>query len=226
MWGLNGMNKIKYQGLSLVETLITLVIVGIVILVVSTTLVALIKASAIAQARTLSRSESELLLELLKRYIQNSEVDEVDVLYLPPGQRYIEENGDLVVNWFSASVVDENNPTVRGNEIHFRPIGSNEWVCVAYVPGENPDDAGAILRANSPTRASQCFTGSSEYTILNSSDIDVNSLEISYFYASGGNINYIIDLDIEPVHWIPGNQSQFRPNFPRQLVVSTSKLTY
>lgn len=67
----------KYEGLSLVEMLITLLIVGLVLLVVSTTLTALIKASAISSARTLVRDDTEYIFEILERYVQNSQIDEI-----------------------------------------------------------------------------------------------------------------------------------------------------
>ena len=66
----NIQNKI-YEGFSLVEMLLTMIIIGFVFLLVSTVLSTLIKVSTISTAKTTVRSESEFILELIRRNVRN-----------------------------------------------------------------------------------------------------------------------------------------------------------
>jgi len=61
----------KYEGFSLVEMLITIVILGMVMLIASVTLTTLIKISTVSSNKTRVRNETEFVLELVRRTVRN-----------------------------------------------------------------------------------------------------------------------------------------------------------
>lgn len=227
----------KYEGLSLVEMLITLLIVGLVLLVVSTTLTALIKASAISSARTLVRDDTEYIFEILERYVQNSQIDEIFLYKVQSGINTnwgVSPEGTITAPPRETLQVydlanDPLNTELDGTEIHFRPIGSDNWVCIAMYPGypgTSFEDLGFIVKGTVPSQDPQCIADSIQRVYLNSDDVDVNSMVINVYPGTGDNYNFVIDLEVEPVHWVPGKESRFKPEYYRQLIVSTKKLTF
>ncbi len=218
--------KQKFEGMSLVETIITLFIVGIILLITSSTLAALIKASAIASAKTLSRSESEYILEIMEKSIKNSQAEQI-ILY--SSDRYLNDEGlveDRVVGTQPVEVeLGSGNPA---NEIHFRPVRSSEWVCIGFFNGANgtdQEDTGYIVKSFSEERSTSCITNN-QLVILSSDEVDIEVFEIRGFTTSGRNYTFIVDLTLKPVYWIPGKQAQIKPEYIRQLIVTTEKLIY
>lgn len=219
----NANSSNHYEGLSLIEMVITLLIVSMVLIVTSATLAALIRASAIASAKTMSRSESEFLLELLEKSIMNSQ-SELIVLY--------KSNRQLTSDGFITS-----DPTIEriqfngnrmANEIHYRPVRSSDWVCLALVKGGSgtgSEGQGYIVKGYSSTQTENCLE-SGQVIILNSDEIDVLVFDIYGYTTSLGNYSFVIDLTVRPIYWIPGRQSVIRPEYARQLVVSTRRLIY
>ena len=126
----------KYEGLTLIEMIITLLIVGIVLVVTSATLVALIKASAISSARSLSRDESEFILELLEKEIENSRSDDIHLYAIDHGAwKFDTVSGKIVGPAVNLQPIALNDPTFHADEIHYRPVGSEEWICLGYYIG-------------------------------------------------------------------------------------------
>jgi type II secretory pathway pseudopilin PulG len=237
----------KYDALSLVEMLITIVILGMVLIVVSVTLTSMIKASAISSAKTQSRNESEFIFEVLKKHIKNADADQI-VVYGVQGRK-VRDNGSLInsdpgkvgqsfegVMSGSGSVGEVLEDTgLKGNEIQLRPIGSSDWVCFALYPAENytpkPDGTqtfGYLVKGIGKSAGRDCLEPGSTVVVtpLNIDDINVTDFDVSYYRTPSGNFSFIIDLEVEPEHWIPGSQSKFEPKYRRQIVVSTEKLTY
>lgn len=218
--------KPKYYGMSLVETIITLFIVGLILLITSSTLAALIKASAIASAKTLSRSESEYILEIMEKSIKNSQAEQI-LLY--SSNRYLNEEG-LVED-----TIDGDPPTpvelgsgTTANEIHFRPVRSSEWVCIGFfngTVGTEQEDIGYIVKSFSEGQSPDCIKNN-QLVILSSDEVDIENFEIKGFTTSGRNYTFIVDLVLKPVYWIPGKQAQIKPEYIRQLIVTTEKLIY
>ncbi|WKZ31293.1 MAG: hypothetical protein QY318_00770 [Candidatus Dojkabacteria bacterium] len=245
----------KYEAFSMVEMLLTLLIMGFVMILVGATLTALIKASAISSARTLSRNEKEFMFDLLERYIENADPEEI-LVYNVSG-RYIDEDGSISVSNPQQVAASFEEPVEQasgiGSEIHVRPVGSNNWICIAFYPGDigatdlgsgfapdvttpsNGDESiGYLLKATSDSLANHkdCFdpaenlTLENELVFLNSREIDVEIFEVSYFQSQSENYTFLIDLGIEPVNWVGGESSEFKPLYQDQLVVSTDKIIY
>jgi len=249
--------KDRYQGFSLVEMLLTLVIVSIIIIVSSATLVALIKASSIAQARTLSRNESEYILEVLTRYLSNSDVDDVQVIQWNENNTYhrtIDPFSNLGFSqWHTANIADRYisivEPPVNataataGNEIRFKRAGTQDFSCIGLYENVGVEDDGSgrfdgslvirnvdsnpLINVGEVNPNVPCFENNmSEFIVLNSSDVYVSQFDIQYYVSSSENITYLIDLTIVPRAWAVGESSIIKPEYQRQLIITTSKLTF
>ncbi|MBI2356510.1 type II secretion system protein [Candidatus Dojkabacteria bacterium] len=220
----------KYNAVSLVEMLITMVILGIVMILVSITLSTMIRTSIISTSRTTTREESEFILELLRKTVRNSNAEEI-FLYQVSGRMY-DKASERTVDSGLAGYDTPITSDQTGTEIHFRPVGYNKWVCIGFFPDSEDPERGYILKSirQDLEVASECFNGqSSFYTIntlvLNSEDVDVNSLSMQFFNTYDSNYLITIDLEMEPVHWV-ANSGSIKPGYFKQTVVSTQKLTW
>lgn len=231
--------KKKYIGLSLIEMLITLVIISIILVVTSSTLVALIKASAISSARALSRDESEFVLELIERELKNADAlsDNV-IIYNTPntatGQRYIDFTDSTIVGGFDKDSQDallRALPGVAGNEIHIRSNRYDDvWICMAFIKGvKDGQEVGVIVRRevdglSSPPGIDCISNGKEDIVLVSSEEVDIELFEIKSYTLNTRNTTFIIDLTLRPVYWIPGKESKIKPEYFRQLIVRTGKL--
>lgn len=222
----------RYEGLSLVETLLTIVIITTVMLLASVTLTTLIKASAVSAARTTAREESEFILELLRRTVRNSHNDDI-LLYNVSGRAFDEGDGVVVADGEIGGYEVALNEGQVGNEVHFRPTGFDRWVCIGFFPGLENADTGYLLKSStlSLEDPSSCFDSSSEAygqntVVLNSSSIDVNFLEFEYFNTQGNNVLMTIEVEVEPTQWSEQFTGPVTPTYFKQAVVSTQKLSW
>ncbi len=225
--GLNG----RYSGMSLVESLITVTIIGVVMLLVSVTLTTLIKASSISSGRTTAREESEFILELIRRTTRSSHSDDIRI-YSVEGRSFNVDTGltvDDETSGYEASVGEG----VVGTEIHFRPTGFDRWVCLGYFPDVVDSETGYILMASAQTlgSAADCFDGSTQNFLqsmvyLNSPSLAVNLFEIQFFSTQGNNVLMTIDIEVEPKNWSEGFTGLITPKYFKQAVVSTQKLDW
>jgi type II secretory pathway pseudopilin PulG len=226
----NIQNKI-YEGFSLVEMLLTMIIIGFVFLLVSTVLSTLIKVSTISTAKTTVRSESEFILELIRRNVRNSNVGDV-LIYSTSGRTY---DGETIVE--SGDILGYDSPLdagEEGNEIHFRPNGYSRWVCIGFFLDTDDPDVGYILKSSTDDMSSNhsiCFDPDTsdyeKYTIqLNSEDVDVDSFRVKYIESTYENYMIIADISAEPVYWYEGSGKLFNREVNRQVVVSTEGLTW
>lgn len=216
-------NKTKYEGLSLIEMIITLLIVGMVLVVTSSTLAALIKASAIASAKTMSRSETEFILELLEKSIMNSQSEQIVMLST---ERFLTSEGEIIGNTNVTEVPF--GGAQFANEIHYRPVRTSEWVCIGFVKGGDGTDfqgQGFIVKGYSDVQNNNCLMNG-PVVILSADEIDIQEFDIYGYTTSLGNYTFIIDMTVKPIYWIPGRQSVIQPEYTRQLIVSTRRLIY
>jgi hypothetical protein len=230
---MRNMLKKKYEGLSLVETLLTIVIITTVMLLASVTLTTLIKASAVSAARTTAREESEFVLELLRRTIRNSHNDDI-YLYSVSGRAFDEGDGEVVgdggpVSGYEVAL----NEGQLGNEIHFRPTGFDRWVCLGFFPGLEDPDRGYLLKSStlSLSDPASCFDSSADTykqntIVLNSDSIDVNLFQMQYYLTQGSNVLMTIDVEVEPTNWSENFTGPITPTYFKQAVVSTQKLDW
>lgn len=220
----------KYSAVTLVEMLMTLIIITIVMVLVAVTLNTMIKASIMSNARTTTRQESEFILELLRKTVRNSDASEIRIysvsgrLFDSNTQRTVDNN----VSGYDFPITTEQS----GTEIHFRPFGFSGWVCVGFFQDTIDPNKGYILKSSRQDLdiGSECFnSGSSQYLsntfVLNSEAVHVNNFAIRYVETLDENYLMTIDLEMEPVHWVP-NGGNIRPEYFQQAVVSTQKLTW
>jgi prepilin-type N-terminal cleavage/methylation domain-containing protein len=229
--------KTKYEGFSLLEMLITISIMGVVMLLSSTVLTSLIKVSSVASNKIRARNESEFVLELLRRTVRNSDPSNVYIFdsisggtgerKFNPEELTIEGTGELESIY--SDILDENE---KGNEIHFRPYGYRDWICLGFFKSDIESERGYILWTSAEDLAGNhesCFAleGPESYLmILNSKNINIKNFEISYIQSADGN--YIIKFDIlsEPLNWYLGPQSPINREILRQGIVSTGGISW
>ncbi|MDD4381973.1 MAG: prepilin-type N-terminal cleavage/methylation domain-containing protein [Candidatus Dojkabacteria bacterium] len=228
----------KYSAFSLVEMLITIVIMGMVMLIASVTLTTLIKISTVSSNKTRTRNETEFVLELVRRTVRNSNPSDVFVYSTVDARTYNSETG-LVEN--RPEIVDISNEYanglgvgVIGSEIHFRPYGYTNWICIGFFEDKNNEDMGYILKTSTKDLSNQhenCFDSTLpdylKYTImLNSEYVDINSFEISYTETIGSNYLFRFSISAEPVDWYLAPGAPIKREIVRQAVVSTEGLMW
>lgn len=221
----------RFEGVSLIEMLITISIITSVILVSSVTLNTLIKASAVSNARTTTRQESEFVLELVRRNVRNSSASDI-VIYDTTGREFNESLGkledDVSVTGYSTGISEGN----IGNEIHFRPSGYSRWVCIGYFPLTNNPAKGFVVKSSYPDNqnpASCLDSANQEYqqnaVVLNSTSVYASLFELIYYTTSDGNILVTLALQMESKYQMSFSKN-IKPVFYKQTLVSTQKLTW
>lgn len=224
----------KYEAYSLVEMLITIVIIGIVMLIASVTLTTLIKISTVSSNKTRVRTESEFVLELVRRTVRNSNPSDVYIYNSTTARKY-DPGGNIVIDEFGANLsavygssLGENQV---GNEIHFRPYGYESWVCIAFFTSTLDPEIGYIVKttaADLTGRHQNCFD--EEYTgymiPLNSEIVDIDNFEIAYTVLDDSNYMIRFDIDAEPTEWYLSFGAPVRKEVHRQAVVSTEGIVW
>lgn len=228
--------KTKYEGFSLVEMLITIVIMGVVMLTASSTLTTLIKISTVSSNKTRVRSESEFVLELVRRTVRNSNPSDVFIFQSSDLRKYDpvnnivvdiqEDNPEIPIRYATSNAENE-----MGNEIHFRPYGNENWICIGYFLSTEDDQMGYILRTSAKNLTGQqetCFDGDiSQYVIpLNSETVNIKGFDIAYTILQDTNYLIRFDIEAEPTQWYLANGAPVKKLVHRQAVVSTEGIVW
>lgn len=228
----------KYEGFSLVEMLITIVIIGIVMLISSVTLTTLVKVSSVSSNKTRVRNESEFILELIRRTVRNSNPSDVYIYNsrsartFNTGTRLIEDNGTSDLSAVYSESLSENEV---GNEIHFRPYGYDNWICIGFFESSTSEiGQGYIVKTTTNDLQDgheECFNSennnSGVYTIvLNSDSVSINNFNIAYTKTTDENYLIRFDIDAEPVYWYFGKGAPVTKKVLRQTVVKTEGLIW
>ena len=227
-----------YEGFSLVEMLITIVIIGVVMLISATTLTTLIKVSTVSSSKTLVRNETEFVLEMVRRTIRNSNPSDVYLFDTYEHRRYDPENNIVrptiegtEMEPYYAYPLGENVP--GGNEIHFRPYGFTSWVCVGFFPSIEDEAFGYILKTSAQNLWGQhhtCFDNTDDYSkytiVLNSDSVDIDGFDISYVTSADGNYVFKFDIAAQPTEWYLGPGAPVNREVFRQAVVTTGGLIW
>jgi len=229
----------KYEGFSLVEMLITIAIMGMVMLIASITLSTLIKISTVSSNKTRVRNETEFVLELVRRTVRNSNPADVSIYNSLEARTYDSANDRVTnnpeipdISTVYALPLGEN---ITGNEIHFKPYGYVNWICIGFFRDMDPaSDMGYVIKTSTNDlwdNHDKCFDGTTEdyrmYTIgLNSPSVDINSFNIAYTESSGGNYIVRFDLAAQPVDWYLGESAPVAREVFRQAVVSTEGINW
>lgn len=224
--------KIKrYKGVSLVEMLITIVILTTVMLLVTVTLTTLIRTSAVTNARTTARQESEFVLELIRRNIRNSHTEDI-IIYNVANRAFNETTGKLED---TGAVTGYSTPALEGavgNVIHFRPNGYHRWICIGYFPKTDDAEKGYFVKSsysNNDT-PSECLNGNnSEYSqnalVLNSKEVYGSQFDISYYSTPNGNKLMTIAVTMASIYDMSFSRN-VKPVYYKQALISTQKLTW
>jgi prepilin-type N-terminal cleavage/methylation domain-containing protein len=227
----------KYESFSLVEMLITITIIGVVMLISAVTLTSLVKISTVSSNKTRVRTETEFVLELVRRTVRNSNPSDIFV-YDSLDERRFNPETSTVVNTSEVLNVDEVYANglaenVSGNEIHFRPYGYENWICVGYFKSSLDDSKGYILKNSAPdlwNDHASCFENNIENAqyvmVLNSEYVNITGFNIAY--TESAETNYLIRFNIsaEPVDWYLGNGAPVDREVFRQTVVTTEGLIW
>ncbi len=227
----------KYTGFSLVEMLITIVIIGVVMLISAITLTSLVKISSVSSNKTRVRTETEFVLELVRRTVRNSNPSDIYIYDSIDERRFNPENSTVVstsehlnIEEIYTNGLEEN---VFGNEIHFRPYGYENWICIGFFKSSVDENLGYILKNSADdlwNNHSSCFENDLEnmryIMVLNSEYVNIKAFNIAYTVSD--NTNYLIrfDLNAEPVNWYLGNGAPVEKEVFRQTVVTTEGLIW
>ena len=230
--------KRKYEGFSLIEMLLTMAILGFVMTISSVVLSTLIRVSISSSNKIRARNESEFVLELVRRTVRNSNPKDIRIFDNRSSEsnkpRLYDPVGNVVVENWGANISEVYDFPLgegqRGNEIHFRPYGYKDWVCLGFFVSQQDPDKGYILMTSNSDLISQhheCFSEEAPYIIaLNSPYINAKGFDI--FYTVSGDLSYLISFDVilEPLDWYLGGNPNFIRQVIRQGVVSTEGLIW
>ncbi len=224
----------KYEGFSLIETLFTIVILSIVMLLVATTLNTVIKTSHTANSKNLARRDINYIMETYERLLSNARLDDI-YLFDSSGIRSFGYNGNHMpiistsVGAPLATVYDDQvelSDGVQGNEIHVRLYGYSTWTCLGYFKDARGN--GYIVKTTSDglSEHSSCFSDTAIISLLHSFSIDATDFFVSYIdIGDGENRMFVINATLTPLYWPVSNSFKIEPSVSRQLVVSTRALT-
>lgn len=231
----------KYQGFSLVELLVTIIIVMILLMLVATTLTSMIKTSLLTNSKNVVRQESEFILEVTKRNLKGADVENIR-LYRA-ARRYFD--GTNISDGTAGAKYITVSGSLAGNEIQIVPSNGEGLICIAFFKPSEGAPNGYILRTYAPSTYTingaqvpsyqvprGCFdptinSSFNEYLqILNSFETHVIDFNIKVQPLEEGNSLFLLDLIMEPVRWVPGNQSSISKQIRRQTLVSTEKVSY
>lgn len=230
--------KKKYEGFSLVEMLITISIMGVVMLISSSVLSTLIRVSTVASNKIRARNESEFVLELMRRTIRNSDPSDVYIFEsnVPfggtDGRKYNPLTETIEGNVAEEVYAQSKGEDETGNEIHFRPYGFRDWICLGFFYSTEDEERGYILWTSGEDLVGNhksCFELGEPYSylmLLNSENINIKNFEVSYMRSSDGN--YIVSFEIlsEPLNWYLGSGSPISREVLRKATVSTEGVSW
>jgi len=227
-----------YEGFSLIEMLITTVILGFIMLISALVLTTLIKVSVTTTNKARVRTDSEYILEYLRRTIRTTNPDYVHI-YDSAERRYDyaarEGKGNVQTNGSFQEITDS---TGTGNEIHFMPNGTTKWVCLAYYKGVSSDkdnkgnEKGYILKTtvdNLPDHKdcfSNDFNDSSNYMILNTRFVNIEDFRIKLQDTTEKNKVIQFDLKASAIYWYFARTGILSKSFYRQAIVKTERVMW
>lgn len=224
--------KKKYEGFSLVEMLLTIAILGIITLLVATTLTTLIKVSIVSNNKNQARNDINFVMELMNRSLGNSNVGDI-TLYNSNAVRIFNRETQMVEN--SAPLGDTyQTPTllegIQSNEIHVRSYGYNVWSCIGYFLDGNGQ--GYIVKTSNynMTDHSECFNSDrpdAYVNVLHNYQVDVKEFSIEYLVIGDDADNmFVVNAVVQPLNWPSGFSVPINKDITRQITVSTQGLTW
>ncbi len=227
---------LKYMGFSLVEMLLTIMILSVVMILVATTLNTVIKASNTANSKNLARSDINYMMDIFNRSVSNAQLDDVYLYNSSLERTFSVESGLPMILTTDISNIGDiygedlisigDTSTYNGNEIHVKIYGFPVWTCLGYFKDAN--GYGYLVKATNPnlTDHSVCFDQNAVITILNSFSVDVKDFTIQYVdIGDDKNSMFVINSTVTPLFWPVSDAFPVTRDVSRQLVISTEALT-
>ena len=225
----------KYEGFSLVEMLLTIAILGIVTLLVATTLTTLIKVSLISNSKNQARNDVNFIMELMNRSLGNTNVSDI-TLYNSKEARIFDRESQMVVDSQPGSIAGiYQDPTLQeampSNEIHVRSYGYNVWTCIGYFLDEEGQE-GYLVKTSvyEMDDHSECFNSDRDgayVSVLHNYEVDVKDFSIEYLViGDDGDNMFVVDTVVEPKNWPVGFNVPVNREITRQITVSSQGLTW
>lgn len=231
----------KYEAFSLIEMLITVVILGLLMLTCAIVLTTLIRVSTVASNKARVRTESEYMQELLKRTIRTTDPASAN-LYdsASAGRYYIPESSTITpAEGGTTPYASELGEGEFGNEIHLRPFGSSRWICVGFFLGYNNEKEsdgtpkGYILKTtmeDTEYSPESCFDSAVNdplnYIVLNSRFVNVSEMKISYTITEDSNKEFVLNLHADAIYWYFAKGAPIKKDLYRQSIVKTEGIMW
>ncbi len=227
----------KYEAFSLIEMLITIIILGFILITCALVLTTLIKVSTVSTNKTRVRTESEYMQELLKRTIRTTDPANAR-LYNSLGSRQYNPSTSKIV----PTVLSPSNPYEThlgenqiGNEIHLKPFGSNKWLCVGFfyevgnaMESDGKTPKGYVIKTtmdDTNSSAADCFDSNKNkphnYIVLNSRFVNVSNMEVMYTMTEDKNKEFILNLRSDAIYWYFAKGAPLSRDILRQSIVKT-----
>lgn len=222
----------KYKGFSLVEMLLTIGILGIITLLVASTLTTLIKVSMVSNAKSQARNDINFITELMQRSLGNSNVGDIS-MYNSSTVRFFNRN-TMTIEQQQLGTTYQNPtllPNTPSNEIHVRSYGYDVWSCIGYFKDSDPErrNYGYLLKTSrfSMGDHSECFSPGSYISVLHSYEVNISEFNVQYLVVGDDNDNmFIINTVAQPIFWPQSFKVPVNRDITRQTTVSTQGLTW
>lgn len=227
--------KKKYKGFSLVEMLLTIGILGIIMLLVASTLTTLIKVSSVSNSKNQARNDVNFIMELMNRSLGNSNVGDI-TLYQSLEVRHFNDESLSLENAPAGVGEVYSNPSllvgIPANEIHVRSYGYNVWTCIGYFKDTEDENRGYLLKTTMYNLEShaECFNPEREgsyVSVLHNASVSVSAFSVEYLIVGDDADNlFIINATVEPLNWPERFGLSINKNITRQTTVSSQGLTW
>lgn len=225
-----------YGAFSLVEMLLTIVIIGFVMTLSAVTLTTLIKVSTISSYKTATRNDVYFISEISQRSLSNTSLEDIYIYDSSNIRSFNLETMTVENNTESTSedisvVYEDGSLLSVGNEVHVRNFGYNRWTCLGYFKDSN--GIGYVVKTSvaSLNDHSSCFepgsTASLYQIVLNSTDlVDVTQYQISKVPLRNDNTMFTVDIIAQPLYWPVGYDVPVNKSISKQVNITTQGLTW
>ena len=226
----------KYNGFSLIELLLTTMILMVIMMLVATTLNTVIKVSNTTNSKNTARSNITYIMDFMSRALGNAELADV-YLFNSSNVRFLDEGVGGKLTIFSiplgSTYADGNLGDVAkdGNEIHIKLYGYDDWTCIGWFKDRTNPEYGYLVRTvyegEFAADHSTCFDEDAILTPMHSFMIDASYFWIEYIVVGDGqNRMFLLDAKLKPLYWPVGDTFPVTREVSRQAVVSTQALTW
>ena len=226
----------SYDAFSLIEMLITIIILGFILLTCALVLTTLIKVSTVSTNKTRVRTESEYMQELLRRTIRTTDPANANIYNSIQVRTFDPATSTVISDNIEETYNNPLEESIVGNEIHLRPYGSSKWICVGFFYGKNNEmesdgktRKGYVLKttmdSNNNYSPASCFDPTQNspynYIVLNSRFVNVSNMEILFTRTEDENKEFILNVHSNAIYWYFAKGAPLSRSVFRQSIVKT-----